>query len=97
MTYPDVNTQCSRFVSEHVPNPVNIQFPTFHFLTYSLSDTGLVHGRRLKRLPKRHGPLIHGQHMKKTEIAPTPNWAAILNSRAAFTPTEGVVPGLLYI
>ncbi len=46
--------------------------PLFHFLTYSLSDTGLVHDRRLKRLPKRHGPLIQGQHMRKTEIVLPP-------------------------
>ena len=56
-----------RSCSKSRQNPIS---QLFHFLTYSLSDTGLVHGRRLKRLPKRHGPLIHGQHMKKTEIAP---------------------------
>ena len=73
MAYPDANPKIfrtfSRTFSKSRQNPI---FPLFHCLTYSLSDTGLVHGRRLKRLQKRHSPLIQGQHMRKTEIVPPP-------------------------
>ena len=44
-----------------------LNFCLAHFLTNSLSDTGLVHGRRLKRPQKRHSPLIQEQHVKKME------------------------------
>ena len=65
MAYPDANPKKSRTVSRTFSKSrQNPNFPDFHFLTYSLSDTGLVHGRRLKRLQERHGPLIQGQHEK---------------------------------
>ena len=99
--YPDINTNISRSVSQHFPMfRQRINVCLFHFLTNSLSDTGLVHGRRLKRLQKRHSPLIQEQHMNKNGKLPPPRGRRRRRRRRKIFPTPPAPtpsrPGIQY-